>query len=85
MDNHRRNAADQAAHQGEWKRRMITGPIKVQLRCKALKRYKLRYDFYDHGGVAVGNTYLLDELGDARGPHEWEIIRVFDGEKDNVR
>lgn len=57
---------------------MITGPIKVQLRCKELKRYKLRMDFYDSKGIAVGNTYMLDELGDLSGSHEWEIIKIFD-------
>jgi len=57
---------------------MIIGPIKVQLRCKELKRYKLRYDFYDSRGIAVGSTYMLDEFGESAGPHEWEIIKIFD-------
>jgi len=57
---------------------MIIGPIKVQLRCKELKRYKLRYDFYDSHGIAVGSTYMLDEFGESAGPHEWEVIKIFD-------
>jgi len=57
----------------------VVGPTKVQLHCKELKAYKLRYDFYDSGGIAVGNTYQLDELGETGGPYEWKIIKVFGG------
>lgn len=57
-----------------------SGPMKVQLHCKELKRYKLRFDFYDSQGIAVGNVYRLDELGEVAGPHEWKVIKLFDKE-----
>lgn len=55
-----------------------TGPMKVQLHCKELKRYRLRFYFYDSQGIAVGKTYQLDGIGENAGTHEWEIIRMFD-------
>jgi hypothetical protein len=57
-----------------------TGPMKVQLHCKELRRFKLRYSFYDHEGIAVGNTYHLDEFGDQSGTHEWKITKMMEAE-----
>ena len=58
---------------------VITGPIKVQLYCRELKRYKLYQNFWDSRGVAVGNTYKLNEFGEREhnAKHEWEILRIF--------
>jgi len=63
---------------------MITR-AKVQLRCKELKRFKLRYDFFDRKGIAVGNTYLLDEFGDLSGDHEWAITKIIEEEPDAIQ
>jgi hypothetical protein len=54
---------------------------RVQLRCKTLKRFKLVERFSDSHGIAVGNTYQLNELGErareGEPTYEWAIWRIF--------
>ena len=54
----------------------------VSLYCAALKRWVTK-PFYDSHGIAVGNTYFLDENAESpkqTGSYQWEIRKIIEEE-----